>query len=119
MRVLGQMVMGLALIGTHPAMSQSKDMDSGNAYLPHCRAASDDNYTKDALFEGRCLGIVSAMIGVSSILAPQYRYCVPDGANTGQALKVVIRYLDANPSQLHLDFRYLVHRAFKAAWPCK
>jgi Ssp1 endopeptidase immunity protein Rap1a len=124
MRVLGQMVMGLALIGAHPAMSQSTDVDSGNAYLPHCRAVLGDNPNaklriEDYLSQGRCMGVVSAMIGVGNSLAPEYRYCFPNGVNTGQGIRVVISYLDTNPSQLHYDFRFLVLRAFTAAWPCK
>jgi hypothetical protein len=125
MRVLGQIVIGLALVAAQPALSQSVDVDSGNAYLPGCRAVVDDKATaaklkiEELLVGGKCMGVVSAMIGVSTFFAPEYRYCVPAGVNIGQGMKVVISYLDANPSQLHLDFRVLVHRAFKAAFPCK
>jgi hypothetical protein len=118
MRILGLMVMGLALIAAQSALSQSK-IDSGNAYLPGCRAVLDENNYQDLLSQGRCTGVVSAMIGIGEYLAPAFRNFIPDGVTTGQGIRVVLSYLDANPTQLHNDFRFLVASALKAAWPCK
>jgi hypothetical protein len=125
MRILGSIAMGLALIGSHPALGQSKDRDSGNYYLPHCRAMMDSANAvavpdiEAILASGQCAGIVAGMMTAGKFLTADYRYCVPDTVNLGQALKVVIRYLDTNPNQLHYDFRYLVLATLKGAFPCK
>jgi hypothetical protein len=115
--------MGLALIGAQPALSQSTNTNSGNAYLPHCRAfmtAADGTGNlptnkADLIGEGQCMGVVSAMIAAG----PENRSCPPEGVNVGQGARVVIRFLDANTNLLHYDFRSLVMLALKTAWPCK
>jgi hypothetical protein len=126
MRILGSILMGSMLIGAHPALSQSANADSGNYFLPHCRAFMDPgnpsapNFKTEHLSSmGQCGGVVSAMIFVGKYLPPEFRYCVPEGANIGQGTRVVIQYLEANPNLLHYDFRTLVIAAFKTAWPCK
>jgi hypothetical protein len=119
--------MGLALIGAHPALSQSTNTNSGNVYLPHCRAfmtavdgtCSLPTNKADLISEGQCMGVVSAMIAAGPLLGPENRSCPPEGVNIGQGTRVVIRFLDANPNLLHYDFRSLVMLALKTAWPCK
>jgi hypothetical protein len=111
MRVLGSILIGLALFAAEPALSQSTDKEPGNAFLPTKSA--------DLLFEGQCMSAVCAMIAAGAFLTPDYRYWVPQGVNIGQGTRVVIQFLDANPNMLHYDFRLLLLMAFKVAWPCK
>lgn len=107
------------------AEAQSTDYNSANHYLPACRAADRWNVGtprptfEETLVGGQCLGIVSGILGVAAKLVPEFRSCPPNGSNAGQALKVVLNYLDGNPSQLHLDFRALIVMAYREAWPCR
>jgi len=52
-------------------------------------------------------------------LRPEIAFCPPPGATNEQAIRVVIRDLEAHPEQLHLDFVTLAVVALHGAWPCK
>jgi Rap1a immunity proteins len=45
--------------------------------------------------------------------------CPPKGVTSGQALRVVVTYIDAIPARMHENFKYLAVEALRAAWPCK
>lgn len=111
----------MLVLGCQSAMGQSKDDASGNYHLPYCRQSEKLTKTdpETLITAGLCQGVVDAFLLAGSRLAPEYRYCVPQRANLGQGVRVVIKYLEANPERLHEDFRILVMDAFKSAWPCK
>jgi hypothetical protein len=44
--------------------------------------------------------------------------CIPDGANTGQMVKVVQKYLDDHPEKLAQPAAALVEEATRKAFPC-
>jgi len=45
-------------------------------------------------------------------------YCIPTGVTKGPVVQVVMRYLQANPAQLHLDASDLVYFALGTAFLC-
>ena len=45
-------------------------------------------------------------------------FCVPDGASTGQLVKVVTKYLNERPEKLHLSAGSAVANALYSAFPC-
>jgi hypothetical protein len=98
------------------AIAQSNnDVTSANYLVPGCREflkAQSDQYSYR---QGVCAGIVSAMQYFGEPLG----YCSPDGTNVGQAMRVIVTYIDQRPSQMHTQFRDLALRALRAAWPCK
>jgi hypothetical protein len=46
-------------------------------------------------------------------------FCPPVGANQGQAIRVVIAYIDQRPARMHEPFVALALEALRASWPCR
>jgi hypothetical protein len=46
-------------------------------------------------------------------------FCPPKGSTGGQAVRVVIKYIDSRPERLHEDFLDLAAEALRTAWPCR
>jgi hypothetical protein len=44
---------------------------------------------------------------------------IPDGVIVGQAIQVVVTYIEARPKRMHEDFRALALEALFDAWACK
>jgi Ssp1 endopeptidase immunity protein Rap1a len=95
---------------TMPASAQ--DINSANFFLPGCKAFIPRLTSRD--FEGgRCVGFVHGLLfAVENI-------CQPQGATIGQAVAVVIKYIEARPERTHESFGVLAYEALAAAWPCK
>jgi hypothetical protein len=85
---------------------------TGNHYIIDCQheLRGRDPYA------GSCLGIVGAIFYFHETLT---KACVPQGVNWGQALRVVMGYMQRNPGRLHRQFPDLVVEAFEEAWPCR
>ena len=104
----------LALLAQGIALAQSPDMRSANTVMRGCRDNSKDDVP--AIFlSGYCAGIVRAMFQFSSRLG----FCVPDGAEAGQAQRVVVAYIDQRPERMHETFDFLALEALRRAWPCR
>jgi hypothetical protein len=43
----------------------------------------------------------------------------PIGANVGQALRLVVAYVDERPERMQEDFEKLALEALQQAWPCR
>jgi hypothetical protein len=113
--VLGVVALLLAAAGDARAQYS---MSTGNAALQPCLAHLMDA-PSDIYRQGVCMGTVGALVFFSQDLFPVYRFCPPDAANYGQALRVVVAYMQRNPGRLHLDFQLLVIEALREAWPCR
>jgi hypothetical protein len=100
---------------TMPA--NAADIVSANYFLPGCKSAlSDKMFTQaEALEQGRCTGFVQAFLALS----PALDFCQPREATIGQAVAVVVKYVEARPERIHEPFGSLTLEALKAAWPCK
>ena len=68
------------------------------------------------LSAGRCMGIVE---GIAFMGFTEHFFRPPKEVTSGQALTVVIRYIEARPERMHEEFQRLVLEALSAAWPCK
>ena len=104
-----------------PAIAaQNRDIQSGNYFLPACKAsiARTANHLSDAYEQGICVGVIETLLDVGEILSPPHRFCSPAGVTTGQALRVSVAFLEANPHRLHESFVVLTVEAFGRAWPC-
>ena len=101
----------------HPALAQARNM-SGNEIYAGCKNGLAEKLKIDrlALDSGFCFGIIAGIIHVGPVI--RYRVCPPEGGTFGQALKVVVAYMDQNPAQLHEAFPELANRALREAWPC-
>ena len=110
----------LAIALTVPALAQSDPSANTNVMLPHCRNWIDRVPTKpaDTALAGICAGTVAAALHYSTLLEAPYKSCPPKAAKNGQAIEVVVRYLDAHPEVWDQDFRMLILTALRTTWPC-
>jgi hypothetical protein len=103
-----------ALLMTSTAAYAEAETGTGNEFLAHCQSDVGQLY---------CLGYVDGAVGTLVVAAAAYKsprlVCVPEGVTVGQSAKVVERYLEAHPENLHLGARVLVFAALMATWPCK
>jgi hypothetical protein len=118
-------VLGVALsllVTVGEARGQAR---TGNDMLPHCKgflAAVDGSSRGNAASsysEGVCVGVIRALNFLSPSLPPENRFCPPAGAQQGQAVRVIVAYMEHNPALLHHLFEYLALVALRDAWPCR
>jgi hypothetical protein len=71
---------------------------------------------------GYCMGYISGMIDTNDILAAvtkrQGAYCVPSAASVTQIKRVVVKYSNEHPEELHLPGMLLITNAFAKYFPC-
>jgi hypothetical protein len=112
-----------------------EDTESANFILPYCKltpAQATGNQTggnkaaSPAFLAGRCAGLVQGIADTLSLMKEANSdkltpLCVdrPKEANTDQAVKVVVRYGDAHPDQIHAPFSVVAALALTEAWPCR
>ena len=104
------------------AMSNAASADAltGNDLLPACRDFINQQFSKDPLNQGQCIGIIQAL----TFAAPNQpfqtsRSCPPENATVSQATTVVVRWLEKRPQDWHKPFFALVLYAFHDTWPCQ
>ena len=66
-----------------------------------------------------CSGIVSGVLSSSNIMERRYKFCPPPGVNLLQAMKVLVKFMNDHPDQLHQEVAVLATAAFFNAWPCR
>jgi len=109
----------------------------GNSLLISCRAAADvyesggdarsaGSYENTVTTALQCANYVRGSFETYALFSQEARnatnarspICFPGDVTVGQAVRVVLAYLEANPAQLTLDDVALVHLAFASAFPC-
>jgi hypothetical protein len=78
---------------------------------------------KDASDVGLCMGFISGLVDLdtmnSGILKRRINgWCVPDNATSTQLAKVIVKYGNDHPQELHLPSVVVVANALLAAFPC-
>jgi hypothetical protein len=106
-----------AFIAISNSAFAEKDLSSGNFMLEHCKRSVVEGSNHN-VWDGWCAGAISVLLYVGPAL-PKYSSCPPSGVTNGQATRIVVRYLESHPEELHLDFRGLAAEALAIAWPCK
>jgi Rap1a immunity proteins len=96
------------LLNCGTALSAS---ETANQLMPACHKWINGS-TETPLDQGICMGIVIGVAQAGDI-------CTPSGVTNGQALRVVVQYVDQRPARMHESFRNLAHEALKAVWPCQ
>jgi hypothetical protein len=72
---------------------------------------------------GRCMGLVDGFAGAAAYYESKpgspRSICFPaEGVTIGQSVRVVDRYLQSHPEQLHESPTVLIFGAFVTAYPC-
>ncbi len=108
-------------------LNSSASYADGNELLQRCSGVEkvmDGTMTDDEFGAGFCLGLVKgihltlAFVREISGNEAAINTCIPESVNHGQAVRVVLAYLRANPAKLHLDEVVLIIRALQEAFPC-
>jgi hypothetical protein len=102
-----------------------ENTESANFMLPYCKLSAAQAGSK-AFLAGRCAGLVQGVADVLALVKEANSdkltpLCVdrPKGANTDQAVKLVVNYGDAHPEQTHAPFTIVATLALTEAWPCR
>jgi Rap1a immunity proteins len=100
---------------TMPVSAQ--DTTTANQMLPGCKGLLDNSMTSGVSVyqQGRCGGYVAGLVYGEG----GQEFCSPKGVSIGQAVAVVIKYIEAGPERMHEQFGDLAIEALMAAWPCK
>ncbi|MGB7655220.1 MAG: Rap1a/Tai family immunity protein [Novosphingobium sp.] len=92
-------------------------MDSGNTFLQHCRDANSGKPGVSSLDFGLCYGYLAGIVDGDS-LGEHPHVCRPNGVTNGQAMDVVLKFLEDNPADRHYSAGPLVLLALMKAFPC-
>jgi hypothetical protein len=119
--------LSLALAMPSMALSETRD-DSANYVMHGCRDALSGDTHKIDYFAGLCTGAVIAITLAGNIecVGMQKGYLTrgqpvdpPKGFTAEQAMRIVVKYIDARPERMHELFYGLAWEALAEAWPCK
>ena len=109
------MALTIMMVGAAPVRAAApitgNDIYPGCVLLVHPPASPPP--AGDILVQGYCAGAVSAVALTSPYVCP------PSGWITGQAVAVVLRFLDMHPERRNESFFALALEALGRAWPCK
>jgi hypothetical protein len=104
----------LLLASLMPVRAQ-EDEQSANYWLPFCQAALDirGSYSPASVsVQARCLR------AIADLLYANRNICVPHDALSGQAIRLVVAYIQARPERMQEDFMDLANEALLEGWPC-
>lgn len=112
-------------IGT-AAIDGNEVLNRCKAYLRTIDSAQAASQT-DFVDGGFCVGYVTGVIddhftwqiSEASPTDPTKHFCMPDGATTGQAVRVVVKWLEDHPARLHERAIDLVLSALRDNFPCR
>ena len=93
-------------------------IDSGNFMLQHCQHVLSQKYQLDSL-DGECIGVIRTLVFLDSALPDKWKFCAPNKVTPEQSIRVVVKYMEAHPGKLHLNFKELAMSALAEAWPCR
>jgi len=116
-----------ALMALTITTATAAENDSANDWLPHCKNVlnyfdQDNSRIASPLSAGMCIGRVE---GITSVLrlgtVGGSIFCadIPGGVTPAQILRVVVRYIEAEPQYMHEEFNWLAMLAIENAWPCR
>jgi hypothetical protein len=107
----------MASTGATGAHSET-DTNSANLIMPACEGflAHNDHDLLSAYRQGICAGEVQGVWATANAVG---RVCSPPQATVGQAVLVVMRFINARPARMHEPFSLLALEALTTAWPCK
>ncbi|GAA0427106.1 hypothetical protein GCM10008969_58360 [Pseudomonas veronii subsp. inensis] len=131
MRVGISVALGLfgALVAGNIVAANAKKND-GNFLLSKCNATirvmdgEKLSANTDELGIGQCFGLVegvrNTLVYLNDFVESDLKICWPEeGIPNGQAVRILVKYLNEHPADLNDDQTLLTMMAFKKAYPCK
>jgi hypothetical protein len=101
-------------------LAQSPDVARADTVMPGCRDALNPDAVNKSPYriylKATCTGIIRTMFYFGHA---NLGMCPPTGSNIGQAIRVVILYIDQRPARMHEQFEDLALEALQQAWPCR
>jgi hypothetical protein len=94
----------------------ASDFSSGNDLLTKCRNFEKE---KGSIQEAYDTGFCHAYIRGVADAIKNIVMCTPSGVTYEQIWRVVIKYLQNHPEELHLSPNFLIQKALEKAFPCK
>ncbi len=105
--------LGVAVALLLAAGDARAQMRTGNDFIRSCQ--QHQTSAREDYGQGICMGFIGGIFYWSG----DFGVCAPEGANWGQALRIVVGYMERNPARLHQHFAQLVVEALREAWPCR
>ncbi len=93
-------------------------VNSASWMLPGCQATLTPSPDPD-FRQGMCAGSLGTLLFLGDALPDQFRVCRPRGAVLHDALRIVVKHIEEQPSRGHENFNGLAMEALSSAWPCK
>jgi Rap1a immunity proteins len=104
--------------------------ESGNAFLRVCSSVEKEQRTPTinqddtgcilyiaGFVQGVEIGNTATMLQLKPTPVP-LPFCRPEGVETGQLVKIVLKYIRENPEDAHHDTMMIALWAFQKAFPC-
>jgi hypothetical protein len=119
---------GLTMVGS----SAAQETTNGSTLLEECRSVNNpDEGVRSEEQEAalvHCLGYIRGVLDTVTVWkkfdgkntdATVRSTCVPDTVSAGQAAKLVLRYLNTHPENLHWSGPAVILVAMGGTFPCK
>lgn len=109
----------LVCVSTRHSHAKESEALTGNGLIGSCRISvrsmEDKSYqetTIEAWRDGYCMGIIQGVSKASP------HVCLGSEVTVGQETRMVLKYLEDHPKELHLENDVLVEKALTKAFPC-
>jgi Rap1a immunity proteins len=116
---------------TNEETQPAQHLQTGNGFVRDCAdidaqrgEITDRSLANIAVCTGYMMGLhdgISVMVAVanqSNKTAIKVPFCLPDSVTLGQEVRVVLKYVRANPEKAHMDTSVLAIKALEEAFPC-
>jgi hypothetical protein len=106
----------LALCAPLPCLAATGT--TGQDLLLGCRTAAEGRALD--FQAGLCLGTIVTVLNLTqqTVVRNEFVVCKDPAASVNQALKVVLRYMEANPQALKKELAGIAVNAMQLVWPC-
>jgi hypothetical protein len=117
LKLLGALFIAALVSAPAQAGEKERSVWTGNNLINACRESTTGSTKTSAFEQGICLGAVFGLMGARP-MKPELSFCPPPSASVAQGTRVLVKYMDANPEQLHKTLNVLIVNALQEAWPC-
>lgn len=123
--------LSMSLQATSGENDKSSGLRTGNGFVRECSDvdAQKGQMTNQVLANiatctGYMMGLqdgidLMVLVGIESNKGyNKTPFCLPDSVTTGQEVRIVLKYVRANPEKAHMDTSVLATKALEKAFPC-